>query len=78
MIKKAGVILYNIVKILLIYILFHVVLLVALPIAGASRDYTSVILVISFFSLLGTYIHKIEKITAIVFFISICLYFLLR
>lgn len=78
--KKISIVLYNILKICLLCILFNCALFFCFArFIGSSRpDYTSVFLVLSFFSLVGTYIPKIERISSIIFFISVCLFFLLR
>lgn len=77
--KKVGEVLYNVVRYLLLYILFFVVLFIGWGcLAGFSLNYTDVIWVICFFSLLGTYIPKIEKISLIILLISFCMYFILK
>ena len=75
--KKGIEILYNIARLLLLYILFCAVLIIALPIAWNNLSFKDYLLVISFFSLLGTYVSKIEKVSSIIFFISFCMFLLI-
>lgn len=75
--KKGIEILYNIARLLLLYILFCAVLIIALPIAWNHLSFKDYLLVISFFSLLGTYFSKIEKVSSIIFFISFCMFLLI-
>ncbi len=77
--KKVGDVLYNIVRLLLFYFFFNAFLFISWAnLAGFSGNYADVFLIVCFFSLLGTYIPKFERISSIILFVSFGLYFLLR